>query len=94
MSQKGPISAICCSTSAAFLDFTFFSKLFFFHSNCLFFPGSAVKEVLRQTSEFETRSMELLKKDLEKTDTSYVRELEEVTLFLPHYAEEVYEFTQ
>ncbi|KAH9644988.1 hypothetical protein HF086_003318 [Spodoptera exigua] len=41
--------------------------------------GSAVKEVLRQTSEFETRASELLNKDLEKTDQAYVRELEETS---------------
>ncbi|CAB3255151.1 unnamed protein product [Arctia plantaginis] len=44
---------------------------------CVLPEGSAVKEVLRQTSEFETRATELLSKDLEKTDPSYVRELEE-----------------
>lgn len=46
---------------------------------CVLPEGSAVKEVLRQTSEFETRATELLNKDLEKTDQAYVRELEETS---------------
>ncbi|XP_075987464.1 lysine demethylase 5 isoform X2 [Anticarsia gemmatalis] len=44
---------------------------------CVLPEGSAVKEVLRQTSEFESRATELLNKDLEKTDPAYVRDLEE-----------------
>ncbi|XP_026730670.1 lysine-specific demethylase lid [Trichoplusia ni] len=44
---------------------------------CVLPEGSAVKEVLRQTSEFESRATELLNNDLEKTDAAYVRELEE-----------------
>nr|XP_049705710.1 lysine-specific demethylase lid isoform X1 [Helicoverpa armigera] len=46
---------------------------------CVLPEGSAVKEVLRQTSEFETRATELLNKDLDKTDQTYVRELEETS---------------
>ncbi|KAJ8707550.1 hypothetical protein PYW08_010802 [Mythimna loreyi] len=46
---------------------------------CVLPEGSAVKEVLRQTSEFESRATELLNKDLEKTDQAYVRELEETS---------------
>ncbi|CAD0206332.1 unnamed protein product [Chrysodeixis includens] len=46
---------------------------------CVLPEGSAVKEVLRQTSEFETRATELLSNDLEKTDAAYVRELEETS---------------
>ncbi|XP_059047112.1 lysine-specific demethylase 5 [Achroia grisella] len=45
---------------------------------CVLPEGSAVKEVLRQTSEFESRATELLNKDLDKTDSTYMRELEEV----------------
>ncbi|KAL0859382.1 hypothetical protein ABMA27_010573 [Loxostege sticticalis] len=45
---------------------------------CVLPEGSAVKEVLRQTAEFETRAAELLNQDLDKTDASSVRELEEV----------------
>ncbi|KAJ0171214.1 hypothetical protein K1T71_013413 [Dendrolimus kikuchii] len=45
---------------------------------CVLPEGSAVKEVLRQTAEFETRAAELLNTDLEKTEANYVRELEEV----------------
>ncbi|XP_030021765.1 lysine-specific demethylase 5B isoform X2 [Manduca sexta] len=45
---------------------------------CVLPEGSAVKEVLRQTAEFETKSTELLNKDLDKIEQSYVRELEEV----------------
>ncbi|XP_028172031.1 lysine-specific demethylase lid isoform X3 [Ostrinia furnacalis] len=45
---------------------------------CVLPEGSAVKEVLRQTAEFETRAAELLNQDLDKVDASSVRELEEV----------------
>ncbi|XP_072946087.1 lysine-specific demethylase 5 [Epargyreus clarus] len=45
---------------------------------CVLPEGSAVKEVLRQTAEFEDRATELLSKDLEDTDATSVRELEEV----------------
>ncbi|XP_038219317.1 lysine-specific demethylase lid isoform X1 [Zerene cesonia] len=45
---------------------------------CVLPEGSAVKEVLRQTAEFEDRATELLNGDLEECDSSSVRELEEV----------------
>ncbi|XP_069362582.1 lysine-specific demethylase 5 isoform X2 [Maniola hyperantus] len=45
---------------------------------CVLPEGSAVKEVLRQTAEFEDRATELLGKDLEDCDSASVRELEEV----------------
>ncbi|XP_053618891.1 lysine-specific demethylase 5 isoform X2 [Plodia interpunctella] len=45
---------------------------------CVLPEGSAVKEVLRQTSEFEMRATELLNQDLDKFEPSYLRELEEV----------------
>ncbi|XP_060807535.1 lysine-specific demethylase 5 [Amyelois transitella] len=45
---------------------------------CVLPEGSAVKEVLRQTSEFESRATELLNQDLDQFETSYMRELEEV----------------
>ncbi|XP_068624801.1 lysine-specific demethylase 5 [Battus philenor] len=45
---------------------------------CVLPEGSAVKEVLRQTEEFEDRATELLSKDLEEVDAAAVRELEEV----------------
>lgn len=44
---------------------------------CVLPEGSAVKEVLRQTSEFETRAKELLSEDLDDIEPSYVREVEE-----------------
>lgn len=40
--------------------------------------GSAVKEVLRQTAEFETKAAEILNKELDQTDPASIRELEEV----------------
>lgn len=46
--------------------------------NCICLTGSAVKEVLRQTSEFESKASELINKDLDKIEPGYVRELEEV----------------
>ncbi|XP_045539798.1 lysine-specific demethylase lid [Papilio machaon] len=45
---------------------------------CVLPEGSAVKEVLRQTEEFEDRATELLSKDLDEVDATTVRELEEV----------------
>ncbi|XP_063389796.1 lysine-specific demethylase 5-like [Cydia fagiglandana] len=45
---------------------------------CVLPEGSAVKEVLRQTAEFESRATELLNKDLDQTDPGFVRDLEEV----------------
>uniref|UniRef100_A0A8R2CA09 [histone H3]-trimethyl-L-lysine(4) demethylase n=1 Tax=Bombyx mori TaxID=7091 RepID=A0A8R2CA09_BOMMO len=45
---------------------------------CVLPEGSAVKEVLRQTSEFESKASELINKDLDKIEPGYVRELEEV----------------
>ncbi|CAH4036696.1 unnamed protein product [Pieris brassicae] len=45
---------------------------------CVLPEGSAVKEVLRQTEEFEDRATELLNMDLDECDSSSVRELEDV----------------
>ncbi|RVE52903.1 hypothetical protein evm_002380 [Chilo suppressalis] len=45
---------------------------------CVLPEGSAVKEVLRQTSEFETRATELLNRDLDKTDAVILRDIDEV----------------
>ncbi|XP_047540881.1 lysine-specific demethylase lid [Vanessa atalanta] len=45
---------------------------------CVLPEGSAVKEVLRQTAEFEDRATELLSKELDECDAASVRELEEV----------------
>ncbi|CAH2061130.1 unnamed protein product, partial [Iphiclides podalirius] len=45
---------------------------------CVLPEGSAVKEVLRQTEEFEDRATEQLSKDLEEIDAAGIRELEEV----------------
>ncbi|CAG4990017.1 unnamed protein product [Parnassius apollo] len=45
---------------------------------CVLPEGSAVKEVLRQTEEFEDRATDLLSKELEEIDSGSVRELEEV----------------
>ncbi|XP_041984302.1 lysine-specific demethylase lid isoform X2 [Aricia agestis] len=45
---------------------------------CVLPEGSAVKEVLRQTEEFEDRATDLLNKDLDDTDSAYVKDLEEV----------------
>ncbi|KAL4712461.1 hypothetical protein ACJJTC_007477 [Scirpophaga incertulas] len=45
---------------------------------CVLPEGSSVKEVYRQTCEFETRAAELLNEDLDKADASTVKELEEV----------------
>ncbi|XP_049881444.1 lysine-specific demethylase lid-like isoform X2 [Pectinophora gossypiella] len=45
---------------------------------CVLPEGSAVKEVLRQTAEFEAKAADMLNKDLDETDPATVRELEEV----------------
>ncbi|CAG9570286.1 unnamed protein product [Danaus chrysippus] len=45
---------------------------------CVLPEGSAVKEVLRQTAEFEDRAITLLGRDLDDCDAASVRELEEV----------------
>ncbi|KAI5645924.1 PLU-1-like protein domain-containing protein [Phthorimaea operculella] len=45
---------------------------------CVLPEGSAVKEVLRQTSEFESRAAELLRTELDQTEPAILRELDEV----------------
>ncbi|XP_050678384.1 lysine-specific demethylase lid [Leptidea sinapis] len=45
---------------------------------CVLPEGSAVKEVLRQTAEFEDRAREILNTDLDECDAASVKELEEV----------------
>ncbi|KAJ2954973.1 hypothetical protein O0L34_g3316 [Tuta absoluta] len=45
---------------------------------CVLPEGSAVKEVLRQTSEFESRAAELLSSELDQTEPAILRELDEV----------------
>lgn len=44
----------------------------------MFCTGSAVKEVLRQTAEFESKAADILNKELDQTDPASIRELEEV----------------
>ncbi|CAH0731719.1 unnamed protein product, partial [Brenthis ino] len=58
---------------------------------CVLPEGSAVKEVLRQTAEFEDLATEILSKELDECDAASVRELEEVVdlgsrlcIVLPH----------